>query len=263
MSATGIPADLREALIGAAESPRLLVASDYDGCVSPLVSRPEDAVPNPASIAAIEAAGQLPDTVAAVVSGRALSVLSELSGLAVPVVLVGSHGSEFDSGFAVEITDDHRALLERLIAELRSIAADHPGSTVETKPASTVLHVRNAAPADADAALDRARTGPAAWPGVEVTEGKAVIELAVIETSKGHALDVLRERFGADTVIYLGDDVTDEKAFAHLHPDSGDVGIKVGQGDTGAAYRIEDTDDVATVLEFVTARRREWLSART
>ncbi|MDL9945417.1 trehalose-phosphatase [Gordonia sp. ABSL11-1] len=262
MSATGIPADLREALIGAAESPRLLVASDYDGCVSPLVSRPEDAVPNPASIAAIEAAGQLPDTAVAVVSGRALGVLSELSGLAVPVVLVGSHGSEFDSGFAVEITDDHRALLERLIAELRSIAADHPGSTVETKPASTVLHVRNAAPADADAALDRARTGPAAWPGVEVTEGKAVIELAVIETSKGHALDVLRERFGADTVVYLGDDVTDEKAFAHLHPDSGDVGIKVGQGDTCAAYRIEDTDDVATVLEFVTARRREWLSAR-
>ncbi|ROZ89259.1 trehalose-phosphatase [Gordonia sp. OPL2] len=262
MSATGIPADLREALIGAAGSPRLLVASDYDGCVSPLVSRPEDAVPNPASIAAIEAAGQLPDTAAAVVSGRALGVLSELSGLAVPVVLVGSHGSEFDSGFAVEITDDHRALLERLIGELRSIAADHPGSTVETKPASTVLHVRNAAPTDADAALERARTGPATWPGVEVTEGKAVIELAVIETSKGHALDVLRERFGADTVIYLGDDVTDEKAFAHLHPDSGDVGIKVGQGDTVATHRIEDTDDVATVLEFVTARRREWLSDR-
>ncbi|GAA3717807.1 trehalose-phosphatase [Gordonia hankookensis] len=260
MSATGIPADLREALLSAAQTRRLLVASDYDGCVSPLVSRPEDAVPDPASVAAIEAAGSLPETAAAVISGRALSVLAELSGLTAPVTLVGSHGSEFESGFASEITDEHRVLLGRIVDELRSIAADYPGAMVETKPASAVIHVRNATPADAETALRRTRSGPATWPGVEVTEGKAVVELAVIETSKGHALDVLRDRFDADAVIYLGDDVTDEKAFAHLRTDDGDVSIKVGAGETTASYRIEDTDDVATVLEFVTGRRREWLA---
>ncbi|AZG46097.1 trehalose-phosphatase [Gordonia insulae] len=260
MSATGIPTELREALLAAARVPRLLLSSDYDGCISPLVSRPEDAVPNPASVAAIEAAGALADTAVAVVSGRELAVLAELSGLRVPVTLVGSHGSEFDTGFAVEITNEHRELLGRITDELRTIAAEHPGTRVETKPASAVLHVRNAAPDDAETALQRARSGPATWPGVEVTEGKAVVELAVIETSKGLALDVLRDRFGADAVIYLGDDVTDEKAFAHLHTETGDVSIKVGTGDTTAAYRIEDTDDVATVLEFVTARRREWLA---
>lgn len=257
MSATGIPADLRESLASAASVPTLLVASDYDGCMSPLVSRPEDAVPNPASVAAIEAAAALADTAAAVVSGRELAVLADLSGVTGPVTLVGSHGSEFDTGFVHEITDAHRELLHRLIDELRSIAADHPGSRVETKPASTVLHVRNAAPADADTALEAARSGPARWPGVHVTEGKEVIELAVIETSKGHALDVLRDRIGADAVVYLGDDVTDEKAFAHLNPERGDVSIKVGAGDTIATHRIGDTDDVATVLEFIVARRRE------
>ncbi|MEE3849793.1 trehalose-phosphatase [Gordonia sp. LSe1-13] len=257
MSATGIPAALREALIDAVSVPTLLVASDYDGCMSPLVSRPEDAIPNPASVAAIAAAAELPDTTAAVVSGRERAVLAELSGLSAPVALVGSHGSEFESGFVFEITDDHRALLARLIDELRSIAADHPGTRVETKPASTVLHVRNAAAADAEKALERVRSGPATWPGVQSTEGKEVLELAVIETSKGHALDVLREQVGANAVIYLGDDVTDEKAFAHLHPDNGDVTIKVGTGDTIATYRIDDTDDVATVLEFVVAKRRE------
>lgn len=257
MSATGIPAELRESLTAAAAVPTLLVASDYDGCMSPLVSRPEDATPNPASVAAIEAAAALADTAAAVVSGRELAVLADLSGVSGPVTLVGSHGSEFDTGFVDEITDAHRELLARLIEALRSIAADHPGSRVETKPASTVLHVRNAAPADAEAALGKARSGPATWPGVQVTEGKEVIELAVIETSKGHALDILRERVGADAVIYLGDDVTDEKAFAHLDPDRGDVSIKVGTGETIASHRIGDTDDVATVLEFIVARRRE------
>lgn len=255
MNHTGIPAELTDALVRAAGVGVLLVASDYDGCVSPIVARPEDAVPEPASIDALVAAAALPDTVVAVVSGRERAVLAELSGLTAPVVLVGSHGSEFESGFAVEVTDEARALLTRLIDELRAIAAEFPGSTVEVKPASTVLHVRNASASDAVAALDRARTGPASWPGVHTTEGKAVLELAVIETSKGHALDTLREAIGADAVIYLGDDVTDEKAFAHLRPGSGDVGIKVGEGDTAAEYRIADTDDVATVLALVAEQR--------
>ncbi|GAB88921.1 trehalose-phosphatase [Gordonia rhizosphera] len=262
MSHNGIPSDLAGALDVAARVPRLLLSSDYDGCISPLVSRPEDAVPNPASITAIVAAAGLPDTVTAVVSGRELAVLAQLSGLTPPVHLIGSHGSEFDTGFVAEITDEHRSLLERLIAELRSIAADYQGSMVETKPASTVIHVRNAARADADAALERTRSGPATWPGVQVTEGKEVIELAVIETSKGHALDLMRERFAADAVIYLGDDVTDEKAFAHLRTANGDIGIKVGDGDTVAGFRITDTHDVAGVLEFVVAARQGWLASR-
>ncbi|MET9201065.1 trehalose-phosphatase [Gordonia sp. NPDC003585] len=255
MSANGIPGDLTEALTAAAGRGRLLVASDYDGCISPIVSRPEDAVPNPASITAIEHVAALPDTFVAVISGRELAVLAQLSGLHAPAILVGSHGSEFESGFAEEITPERAALLDRLIAELRSIASDYPGAMVETKPASTTLHVRNVEQ-DADDALDRVRRGPASWSGVQVTEGKAIIELAVIETSKGHALDVLRKQHDADVVIYIGDDVTDEKAFAHLRPADGDVGIKVGTGDTIAGYRVDDTDDVATVLDFVATHRQ-------
>ncbi|GAC01053.1 trehalose-phosphatase [Gordonia namibiensis NBRC 108229] len=261
MSDTGIPADLREALGTAARARRLLVASDYDGCVSPIVSRPEDAIPNPASITALEAAAALSDTEVAVISGRELAVLASLSGLGAPVTLVGSHGSEFDTGFAVEVTDTARALLVRIIGELRDISARFPGSTVETKPASTVLHVRNADPDDAVAALEAARSGPGSWEGVHSTEGKSVLELAVIETSKGHALDTLREQLGCDVVIYLGDDVTDEKAFAHLRPEVGDIGIKVGKGATAAGFRIEDTDDVAAVLDHVATERRAALDA--
>ncbi|MGV9857949.1 trehalose-phosphatase [Gordonia sp. NPDC003425] len=260
MSANGIPSELRDALVRAAAVPQLLLASDYDGCIAPIVSRPQDARPNPASIEAISAAGSIPDTAAAVISGRARVDLGKLSGLTdAPVTLVGSHGSEFDGGFADAITDAQKELLDAVIDSFETIAADHPGVTVETKPVSAALHVRNAAPDVADDALGLARSGPATWSGVYATEGKAVIELAVIETSKGHALDLLRERFGSDAIIYLGDDVTDEKAFAHLPADP-DVSIKVGDGDTAARYRIADTDDVASVLEFTVARRREWLA---
>ncbi|WP_454164615.1 hypothetical protein [Gordonia iterans] len=56
---------------------------------------------------------------------------------------------------------------------------------------------------------------------------------------------------------------SDEKAFAHLQRRDGvgghagkDVGIKVGDGETIAEFRIPGTDQVASVLEFVAARRR-------
>ena len=259
MTGIGIDRSLRSALAAAAAARHLLVASDYDGVLSPSVSQPEDAVPDPASVAAIESAAALPNTSAAVVSGRALGDLSLRSGLSVdgPVTLIGSHGTESSSGFITEITDRHRALLARIVAEFDAIAADYPGVRVESKPISAALHVRNAAPADADSALLRAREGAAGWEGVEATEGKSVIELAVIKTSKGHALDALRARTGADAVIYLGDDVTDEKAFAHLGP--ADVSIKVGEGPTVATHRIPDTDAVATVLEFTLIQRRDTL----
>lgn len=254
MAGNVIPADLGAALAALAARERIVVASDYDGCLAPIVSRPRDAVPDPASIAALESLATKPNTLAAVVSGRALDDLRALSRLSDAVTAIGSHGSEFADGFAVPITAADTALLDRIVVEFTALTTRFPGVTVEVKPASTTLHVRNADADDAVAALAAARSGPATWPGVHATEGKAVIELAVIETSKGIALDTVRAQFDADAVVYLGDDVTDEKAFAHLHHDH-DVSIKVGEGETGAKYRIAGTDDVARVLETLAQLR--------
>nr|WP_277345283.1 trehalose-phosphatase [Rhodococcus kroppenstedtii] len=249
---------LRRALVGIARVPRLLVASDYDGTMAPLVSDPQKAFPHPESVRALRALAGLDHTDAAVISGRALRDLAILSRLPVEVQLVGSHGSEFDAGFVTELGDDAKELLDRLIAELRSIASQGEHITVETKPASVALHVRNAEPEVGERALTAVRDGVAQWDGVQVTEGKSVIELAVIVTDKGQALDILRHRGGASAAIFFGDDVTDEKAFRRLH--GPDIGVKVGPGDSLAEYRVESTEDVAAALAFLTEERRRWLS---
>jgi len=57
--------------------------------------------------------------------------------------------------------------------------------------------------------LTAVRSGPAGWDGVSVTEGKSVIELAVVATDKGHALDVLRHEAGASAAVFFGDVFTD------------------------------------------------------
>jgi trehalose 6-phosphate phosphatase len=247
---SALPADLKQALAAAARADRLLVTSDFDGTLSPIVNNPADARPLPDAAATLVALAELPGTATALISGRALSVLRELSGMPASVHMVGSHGAEFDTGFAHRIDT---ALLATITAELQAIAADRPGVAVEAKPASVALHVRNAGPADAEAALAQARTAAKAWPA-ELTEGKAVLEFAVISTDKGEAIDVLRKELDASTVVYFGDDVTDEKAFRRLG--TTDVGVKVGPGDTLAGYRVQQPEDVAAALKYLLDARR-------
>ncbi|CRZ19115.1 trehalose-phosphatase [Mycolicibacterium neworleansense] len=245
-----LPANLQDALARAALTPRLLITSDFDGTLAPIVNNPADARPLRAGADALVALAQCPNTSTALISGRALEVLRELSGMPAAVHMVGSHGAEFDSGFSHPID---RGLLDRIAAELSAIAAARPGVTVELKPASVALHVRNAEPGDAEAALAQAHESAQAW-DAQLTKGKAVLEFAVISTDKGEAIDILRDEHRASAVIYFGDDVTDEKAFRRLR--DGDIGVKVGPGETLAGYRVDDPEDVVAALEFLLAARR-------
>src|SRR4051812_42216883 len=177
--------------------------------MAPIVANPDDARPLAESAAALRSLAALPSTTAALISGRALRDLGALSQMPAEVLLVGSHGSEFDTGFVHAIDDSATALLGKIKDALSAIAAEYAGVAVEIKPASVAMHVRNADPTDGRAALDKAHAAAQQW-DAQVTEGKAVIELAVIQTDKGQALDILREQNGASAAVFIGDDVTDE-----------------------------------------------------
>ncbi|WP_116100826.1 trehalose-phosphatase [Amycolatopsis thermalba] len=257
MTAESLPAELRRAIVQIARTPRLLVACDYDGTLAPIVTNPDEARPLPESVGALRSLAGLHETTTAVISGRALRDLAILSRLPHEVHLVGSHGSEFDIGFVHELDAQARDLHRRVEQELERIAGGVPGVSLEVKPASIAVHVRRADRGVVRRVLDEVHSGPCTWEGVTTTDGKEVVELAVVQTDKGRALDTLRHQVGATAAIFLGDDVTDEKAFARL---SGpDVGVKVGDGETLAGYRVASTDDVATVLAFMLEERRNWL----
>ncbi len=249
--------ELRAALTRIAQVPQLLVGCDYDGTLAPLVDDPAAAGPLPEAVAAVRALASLPQTVIAVISGRALRDLATLSRLPSEVHLVGSHGSEFDLGFIQRLEPELRELHGRLLSELTEIARAHPGMRLETKPASVAVHVRGTDPEVGERALEAIRCGPATWPDVYVTSGKDVVELSLLATDKGAAVNTLRAQTSASAVLYLGDDVTDENAFTRLH--GPDVGIKVGPGGTQAAYRVDEPIDAVRVLGFLLEARRTWL----
>lgn len=244
--------DLDAALTELAAVPRLLIALDFDGVLAPIVPVPSDARPLPGSAAAIGALATLPGTTVALVSGRGLADLAAVSGFGSPVRMVGSHGFEFDGG-TIALDDEQRARLERLTAELHGLVDGEPGVTLESKPAGVAVHVRNAAPEVGERVLAAVRSGPAARPGIEATPGKAVLDLAVLQVSKGSAIETLRGQLAADAVFFAGDDVTDETAFAVLRP--GDVGVKVGNGDTAAGQRVAGPEEMTAVLQTLLSAR--------
>jgi trehalose 6-phosphate synthase/phosphatase len=253
-----LPLDLVNALEGYVMHPSLLVALDFDGVLSPIVRTPSDARMLTQSQEHLNALVGLRGVRVALVSGRALDDLRRVAQPPPGAILIGSHGAEISDPAAgpdtqVPLDDAAIKLRERVISELERISADHPGTSVEVKPTTAVLHTRKAERAVAARATQEALDGPANWPGIHLTKGKEVVELAVVDVTKGTALIRLRELTGVDAVLYAGDDVTDERAFAVLNSDSGDVSVRVGSGETVARHRLGSPDEVAAMLGFLVA----------
>ncbi|GLY13361.1 hypothetical protein Kisp01_03770 [Kineosporia sp. NBRC 101677] len=241
------------ALEGFAQRPSLLIALDFDGVLSPIVADPAAARPLPHALRHLNELSTLPGVRVALVSGRTLDDLVRVATPPARALLVGSHGAEFrdplgDAAVNSPLDEAQAGLLAKATAELETISARHPGTHVETKPTGVVLHTRRAERPVAAAATQEALDGPATWPGVHLTHGKEVVELSVVSTTKGTALRRLRSITGADAVLYAGDDVTDERAFAVLRGDAGDVTVRVGSGETRAEHRLGSPEEVATML---------------
>ncbi|SEC55071.1 trehalose 6-phosphatase [Paramicrobacterium humi] len=257
----GIPADLLEALRRLARTSELTVALDFDGVLAPLVDRPSEARSRPESEQAIRELVALKATKVALVSGRALESLRTVSGSPENVLLIGSHGAEYDLGdgrVGAAMTAEERRALSELEHAVLGVVSRHPDVRVEQKPTGYALHTRGL-PHDVaqQAQRDASRSIGNAVPGVTSRAGKDVLEFSVVRSTKGDAMQRLRLHTAATSMLYAGDDVTDEDAFAALEP--GDVAVKVGQGSSVAPFRVRSTEDVSQMLRLLAGARRNHL----
>lgn len=255
--------DLLAAIEAFAALPSVLVASDFDGALAPLVPDPRDSRPVEGAMERLTELAALPGVSVALVSGRSLQDLRELSGAGEEIVLVGSHGAE-DSRHpdGLALAPEQQALLAVLDAELDQLVADHPGAWVEQKPAGRVVHSRRMDPVAGPAALAAAEAVGARHTSLVATPGKMVVELAVAHVGKGSALLGLAVDLGVDAVFYAGDDVTDEHGFAALAANDPDparaarrLTVRVGDGDTAAQHRVADELELVQVLAALRSAR--------
>jgi trehalose 6-phosphate phosphatase len=241
---TALPVELADALDRLAARRPLLLASDYDGVLAPLVDDPSAAAPLPGVADVLGRLAAVPGVTVALVSGRGVEDLRMTSGFQGPFRWVGSHGAEFDG----PLGDELAATRDALGQQLGPLVAGTPGARLEIKPASVAVHVRQVS--DRSAAHDLLEQAASVVdPSLTKKPGKDVLEVAVTDADKGSALRRLRAELGAAGALYLGDDRTDEDGFRALEPD--DVTVKVGDGPTAARFRVADPAGALALLEHL------------
>lgn len=252
--------DLAAAIAEIARTQTLLVALDFDGTLAPLVDDPSKARAVPQAQEAILALLELPATKVALISGRAMDSLIEVSEAPAAVLLSGSHGVEvrLDTEPMLVLEREERLRIDQLKRALEVVAERYAAVWVENKPAGFALHTRLASEVDALNAFREAEDAAQQITGLTSRTGSDVIEFSVRSTDKGDALRRLSEHCGATAIFFAGDDVTDEDAFASLQP--GDLGLKCGTGQTLAAYRVDSPGQVAEALQQLAAVRKDGVS---
>lgn len=238
---------------------RLVVFLDYDGTLTPIVARPDMAVLSEPMRASVERlAGRCP---LAIVSGRDRADVARLVGLE-GLIYAGSHG--FDIAGPNGLRQEHPRASEFLpaldAAEIRLAKATGgiDGALIERKKFAIAVHYRQVT-GDRIAEVEDAVAAVAVEaPDLRQTTGKMILELRPrVDWDKGRAVLWLLDALGLDgddvLPVYVGDDDTDEDAFAALAGCGLGILVTDAERPTAAEYILRDTDEVGRFLDTLAA----------
>jgi trehalose-phosphatase len=236
----------------------LLLLLDVDGTLAPIAPHPTLAHVPDSTRRLIAALTATPGVTVVLVSGRAAPDAKRLVGVE-RVWTVGNHGAEIiapngDVTVDAEVSR-YAESMTQTAQTLEPLLARIPGVIVENKTWTLSVHYRAAD----ERVVPRLRdmvNGVAAQHGLKVTEGKMVLEIRPpVRVDKGTAVERIARDLGAfssdASVLFAGDDITDEDAFRFLrqnHPRA--VTIHIGESvDTAAEFTLPATEQLRALLE--------------
>lgn len=226
---------------------------DIDGTLLDIAQTPHDVQVPQGLRRTLETLKDRTDGALALVSGRSLSDI-DLIFAPLKLSAVGGHGAEIRVGANGKINGVKALFLDKTTrSRLGKVAEVDEGVIMEDKGYSVALHYR-LAPGRKRAIEDAVASICGELPAgtVEILPGKAVIEIKKSGFNKGTALRDLmaQEPFAGRKPIFIGDDVTDEAAFAAV-PEFDGLAISVGRMVPGVAQRFETPGDVRRWLERI------------
>jgi len=230
---------------------RFAILLDVDGTILDIARTPQEVEAPETLRRALAIVRDRVDGALALVSGRPLADLDVIfAPLRLPAI--GGHGAEIRPVADGGTIKRRAALLDaELKRRLKDIAGRHPGVSIEDKGYSMALHYR-LAPKEGPALLREVEMACKAWAGrsIELLAGKAVIEIKTAGFNKGTAVRELMTHapFAGRAPIYIGDDKTDEDAFAVV-PDLDGHAISVGRRVPGIDEHFDSPAEVRQWLE--------------
>jgi alpha,alpha-trehalose-phosphate synthase [UDP-forming]/trehalose-phosphatase len=243
-------------------APSLGLVLDLDGTLIPLGPTPSSVGPDDEARSLLASLIAAPRTRVAIVSGRPRDELALMLDGVRGLWLVAEHGAwrrDDDVHWSMApVTGEPPDAVERA---LREVASSYENTLVERKRWSVCLHYRLVPPTHREAlvvhATNVANELLAAHPEYELLEAAEALEVRHRQVHKGTAVEWMRSRMEPGTrVVAIGDDVTDEDAFAALAPD--DAAIVVGMErsrPTRARAALADSASVRRFLQWLIAVR--------
>ena len=247
--------DVRTVWLSAVTRGAAGVFLDYDGTLTPIADRPEQATLVASTRARLaRLASRCPVTI---VTGRDVAVVRDFVKLD-EIGYAGCHGLDIEgaagSGMRYEAAETSLPALDGAEADLRRGLSRIAGALVERKRYSVSTHYRLVGRGDTPRVEEVVATVARRYPELRRERGKKVFELRPdVAWDKGSAVGWLLSALSLDpgAATYIGDDETDEHAFELL--DGAGVPIVVEHGDrpTSARYRVRDPREVTEVLDLL------------
>lgn len=221
---------------------------DFDGTLADLAPRPDLVRVAQGLVPCLASLHEMLDGALAIISGRRLVDLDRfLHPLILPAA--GEHGAEQRYGDG-RISRAAHPDLAAVLMRAETLARAHAGLQVEPKSASVALHYRHA-PELEPLCREELGLAIAQTPGLELMQGKCVLEVKTDHVNKGLAIQAFMRSapFAGRTPLFAGDDVTDEAGFAMTQA-LGGVGLKVGEGPSVASHRCDSPQALRSWLHF-------------
>ena len=243
----------------------LVLMLDVDGTLAPIAEHPSLAVVPPETRRVVAALASRETVHVALVSGRAAVDARRMVAVA-RVWTVGNHGAEVIDPDGVTTVDPaiepYAPSMARVARALEPLLASLSRVVLEDKRWTLSVHYRMADPA----IVPRLRLvveEVVKRHGLRITEGKCVLEIRPpVRLDKGVAVVHLADRLGAldpaASLLFAGDDATDEDAFRLLRERApGAVTIRIGSPDpaTAAEYALAGPRDLQSLLERLAHQR--------
>lgn len=249
-------------LISAAD--RLILFLDYDGTLTPIMPRPEEAIPSRDLLALLRRIERTRGLTLAIVTGRTIRTIRRLIPLR-RAWYIGTHGVEISRGAGRirKIVDTRQARLavRRALRELKPVLDS--SFTLEDKGFSLSLHYRLAPPGRREKVcrLFLNLIQPSLRAGVlSLMRSKGAMEAKPAAAHKGLAIDALLPAgaFERTLCLAMGDDRIDEDLFRRLRRKArSGVSVAVGDRIRAADYRLRGPADS---MDFLDRVRTAWES---
>lgn len=237
-----------------AESSYSLLMLDYDGTLSPFTADRDNAKPYEHVVPLIKQVVDSNRTRVVIISGRSVAILRKLIGDDINCELWGSHGAERYADQKLTIALDEPDKIQQGLEAVDNWAEQNKMKPfLEIKTVGRAFHWRG----EPDkTARNIAETVEQYWStkvdscGLSIHLFDGGIEIRPAAISKANAVSTLLSETNDDIPLaYLGDDLTDEDAFAAI----GNRGLKVlvreELRETAADIRISPPRELLTFLK--------------